>query len=248
MPGNRARRLLQASRITPPLRGSRQDQGEARSRAGGGQTRRPVEPEGGKRRAPRVTTSRTGSEALAASAWRPFHNHAKHVPGVSPWVQVEPRSGGSRWPWAKTGRKPMECSAKRGTDWIFKQIIPGRQPLGSSGAAKRRQHLAVGVSPWTAMPHTPSREGGDSRWPWAKAGRKPMACSAKRGTDWIFKQIIPGRQPLGSSGAAKRRQHLAVGVSPWTAMPHTPSREGGDSRWPWAKAGRKPLESSRGWR
>ena len=41
MPRNRARRLLQASRITPPWRGSRRE-GGARSRAGGGQTPRPV--------------------------------------------------------------------------------------------------------------------------------------------------------------------------------------------------------------
>ena len=41
MPGNRARSLVQASRITPPLRGSRRE-GGARSRAGGGQTPRPV--------------------------------------------------------------------------------------------------------------------------------------------------------------------------------------------------------------
>ena len=40
VPGNRARRLMQASRITPPLRGSRQDEGGARRRAGGGPTRR----------------------------------------------------------------------------------------------------------------------------------------------------------------------------------------------------------------
>ena len=37
--------------ITPPLRGSRRE-GGARSRAGGGHTRRPVEPVGGKRDAP----------------------------------------------------------------------------------------------------------------------------------------------------------------------------------------------------
>ena len=42
LPRNRARSLVQASRVTPPLRGSRRDQGGARSRAGGGQTRRPV--------------------------------------------------------------------------------------------------------------------------------------------------------------------------------------------------------------
>ena len=42
MPGNQARRLMQASSITPPLRGSRRDQGVARRRAGGGQTPRPV--------------------------------------------------------------------------------------------------------------------------------------------------------------------------------------------------------------
>ena len=41
LPRNRARSLVQASRITPPLRGSRRE-GGARSRAGGGQTRRPV--------------------------------------------------------------------------------------------------------------------------------------------------------------------------------------------------------------
>ncbi len=40
-PRNRARGLVQASSITPPLRGSRRE-GGARSRAGGGQTRRPV--------------------------------------------------------------------------------------------------------------------------------------------------------------------------------------------------------------
>ena len=38
MPGNQARRLMQASSITPPLRGSRRDKGVARSRAGGGRT------------------------------------------------------------------------------------------------------------------------------------------------------------------------------------------------------------------
>ncbi len=42
LPGNRARRPMQASSITPPLRGSRRDKGEARSRSGGGPTRRPV--------------------------------------------------------------------------------------------------------------------------------------------------------------------------------------------------------------
>ena len=42
MPGNQARRLMQASSITPSLRGSRRDQGRARSRAGGGRTPRPV--------------------------------------------------------------------------------------------------------------------------------------------------------------------------------------------------------------
>ena len=41
MPRNRARSLVQRSRITPPLRGSRRE-GGARSRAGGGQTPRPV--------------------------------------------------------------------------------------------------------------------------------------------------------------------------------------------------------------
>ena len=39
LPRNRARSLVQRSRITPPLRGSRRE-GGARSRAGGGQTRR----------------------------------------------------------------------------------------------------------------------------------------------------------------------------------------------------------------
>ncbi len=33
---------MQASRITPPLRGSRREQSAARRRAGGGQSRRPV--------------------------------------------------------------------------------------------------------------------------------------------------------------------------------------------------------------
>ena len=42
LPGNRARSLMQASRITPPLRGSRRDKGSARSRSGGGPTRRRV--------------------------------------------------------------------------------------------------------------------------------------------------------------------------------------------------------------
>ena len=39
LPSNRARSLVQASRITPPWRGSRRE-GGARSRAGGGGTRR----------------------------------------------------------------------------------------------------------------------------------------------------------------------------------------------------------------
>ena len=38
----------------------------------------------------------------------------------------------------------------------------GGKPGDSSGAAKRRQHLAVGVSPWKKSPHPPSRVGGDS--------------------------------------------------------------------------------------
>ena len=39
---SRARSFVQASSITPPLRGSRRDHGEASSRAGGGLPRRPV--------------------------------------------------------------------------------------------------------------------------------------------------------------------------------------------------------------
>ena len=42
---------IRSSSITPPLRGSRRE-GGARSRAGGGQTRRPIEPEGGNRGVP----------------------------------------------------------------------------------------------------------------------------------------------------------------------------------------------------
>ncbi len=42
VPGNRARGLVQASSITPPLRGSRRGKGGARRRAGGGPTRRSV--------------------------------------------------------------------------------------------------------------------------------------------------------------------------------------------------------------
>ena len=53
--------LCKASSITPPLRGSRRE-GGARSRAGGGQTRRPVEPEGGKRGVP---SSRRGANAAS---------------------------------------------------------------------------------------------------------------------------------------------------------------------------------------
>ena len=47
--GSDLKACIRRSSITPPLRGSRRE-GEARSRAGGGQTPRPVEPEGGKRR------------------------------------------------------------------------------------------------------------------------------------------------------------------------------------------------------
>ena len=61
LPGNRARSLVQRSSITPPLRGSRRE-GAARFRAGGGPTRRhekaqpAVEPEGGQRHLPGITT------------------------------------------------------------------------------------------------------------------------------------------------------------------------------------------------
>ena len=101
MPRNRARSVVQRSRITPPMRGSRRE-GGARSRAGGGQTRRPVSD--CQRHGQRCVGG--GSDALVAAAWRSFHNHAQHVPGVGPGVRVEPRM--------------------------------------------RRQHLAVGVSPWKA--------------------------------------------------------------------------------------------------
>ena len=62
MPGNRARSRVQRSSITPPLRGSRRDKGTARSRSGGGQTRRreratpAVDPEGGQRHLAGITT------------------------------------------------------------------------------------------------------------------------------------------------------------------------------------------------
>ena len=41
-------------------------------------------------------------------------------------------------------------------------MIPRAPARGSSGAAKRRQHLAVGVSPWNPKGTHPSRVGGDS--------------------------------------------------------------------------------------
>ncbi len=52
---------MQASSITPPSRGSRQDKGAARSRAGGGQTRRPVS--GARSRAGGGPTRHSGSAA-----------------------------------------------------------------------------------------------------------------------------------------------------------------------------------------
>ena len=208
MPGNRAGRLLQASRITPPLRGSRQDQGEARSRAGGGQSRRP-----------QVTISSTG---------KPRMRRQHLAVGVSPWARR--LVAATAMPWAKTGAHETRT---------------GRQPLGSAAnaaSALSRGRPAHGQQ----MPHTPSREAAtaDGR------GRKPVASpwNARRnvGRTGFSNKSSPGVSPWVRVEPRMRRQHLAVGVSPWTAMPHTPSREGGDSRWPWAKTGRKPLESSRG--
>ena len=90
MPRNRARSVVQRSRITPPMRGSRRE-GGARSRAGGGQTRRPVSD--CQRHGQRCVGG--GSDALVPAAWRSFHNHAQHVPGVSPGFELSRECGGS---------------------------------------------------------------------------------------------------------------------------------------------------------
>ena len=57
LPRNRARSPEQASRITPPLRGSRRDKGSARSRSGGGQNAAPRD---------------WSSAAIVTSEWRPL--------------------------------------------------------------------------------------------------------------------------------------------------------------------------------
>ena len=74
------KRLMQASRITPPLRGSRRE-GGARSRAGGGQPRRPIEPEGGKRGVP---SSRRGQTPRPASD---YQRQGQRGVGVAPISQ-----------------------------------------------------------------------------------------------------------------------------------------------------------------
>ena len=115
------------------------------------------------------------------------------------------------------------------------RIVPGRQPGGSSKPRMRRQHLAVGVSPWNpiASPEPRRRRQQsslvlDCKQARARPGQSvsgglpPKALQDAKDKHYPkgdrINRIVPGRQPGGSSKPRMRRQHLAVGVSPWNPI------------------------------
>ena len=101
--GSDTRAPYASLQITPPLRGSRRE-GGARCRAGGGQTRRPIEPEGGKRGVP---SSRRGANAA------PHNSHG--------------RTGYTRLPLGV--RRPVILGSRKPAPDHRRSQLPAQQPL-----------------------------------------------------------------------------------------------------------------------
>ena len=75
-------------------------------------------------------------------------------------------------------------------------------------------------------PHKEKDAGGTPALP--GANHSPLEGESQKPSPKAKADAVGGK-PGDSSGAAKRRQHLAVGVSPWNKAPTPPSRVGGDS-------------------
>ena len=120
--GSDTRAPYASLQITPPLRGSRRE-GGARSRAGGGQTRRP-EPEGGKRGVPigggkrRVPSSRGGQTRPPQSSRRGA-NAAPH--------NSHGRTGYTRLPLGV--RRPVILGSRKPAPDHRRSQLPAQQPL-----------------------------------------------------------------------------------------------------------------------
>ena len=186
MPRNRARSLVQASSITPPLRGSRRE-GGARSRAGGGGTRRPVSDDqrhyrrqGGGNWLP---PPHRISLRLAARLLRlPLEG------GVIPAVQTGDvvytldREHGLHHA-KESGKKP--CAGLKHHSPLEGESARGRSPQSSRWGGTRRpvsddqrHYRRQGGGNWLAPPpHQPSPDGSASATP-------PQGGSDTRGANW----------------------------------------------------------------
>ena len=186
LPRNRARSLVQASRITPPLRGSRRDQGGARSRAGGGQTRRPVSDD------QRHYRRRGGGYWLAPPPHQPSPAaRLLRLPlegGVIPAVLTDDildtldREHGLHR--AKESGKKLFAGLKNHSPLEGESARPGRSPQSSRRGGTRRpvsddqrHYRRQGGGYWLAPPpHQPSPVGSASATP-------PQGGSDTRGTN-----------------------------------------------------------------
>ena len=110
VPGNRARRLVQASGITPPLRGSRRDKGAARSRSGGGPARHPL--------------SETQQRAGGAAAVPP-----PHQPSPFGSASATPPQGGSDYP-RERGRPARNPIPRWRLPSVGTTLRAGSRPFG----------------------------------------------------------------------------------------------------------------------
>ena len=95
----------------------------------------------------------------------------------------------------------------RQVDRIFKEDNPRAKARSSSGAAKRRKHLAVGVSPWN--PATLSPE--------PRRRRQSSLVFALRQARASAGQFVPGRLPEKSLQEAK--EPFAQFASRWDLLP-----------------------------
>ena len=156
LPRNRPRSIVQASRITPPLRGSRQDKGEARSRAGGGQTPRPSRAGGG---------GHQPSPAGSASATpRPVSDDQRHYLGrgggcwlAPPPHQPSPAGSASATP-------PQGGSDTRGTNRGCRlHVRPGTWVTSATESAKKHCAGLKYHSPLEGESARPGRSPQSSR-------------------------------------------------------------------------------------
>ncbi len=157
--GSRAGRLMQASRITPPLRGSRQDEGGARRRAGGGPTRRSV----------------SESERWVGGAGRQPGGLARTRPGVMEEVREK----------AGSVRIVRECLDRRLVAGIR---MRARRPRSRGGIVHtlNREHglhraRESGKAPYASLKYHSPLEGESAR-----QGRSPP--SSRRGANAAFRK------------------------------------------------------------